>query len=120
VEDSKKFGVVISTLNATFIALIAKGHKPTTPAKFRPIALCNVIYKIIKKVLANRLKPLLPILISSEQSVYVEGHQIMDNIVLTHEPIHSLKTKNNPGMLIKLDMSKAFDYLNWQYMTHVL
>jgi hypothetical protein len=100
----------------TFLALIPKEVKSTNPNKFFPIALCNVIYKIISKVIALFLKPLLPSLITLEQSRYVEGHQILDSIILSHEVAHSLKTTKTPCMLIKLDMSKDFDKLSWQYI----
>jgi len=73
------------------------------------ISLCNVIYKIITKVIANRLKPLLPSLISPEQSSFVEDRQILDGIITTHEVIHSLKASSSPCMIIKLDMEKSFD-----------
>ena len=82
------------------------------PRKLRPIALCNVIYKIISKVIANRLKPLLSFIISPEQAGFVEGRQILDGIILVHETIHSLKTTKTPSMLLKLDLSKAYDKLN--------
>lgn len=64
---------MLPSLNSTFIALIPKEEDSITPDKYRLIALCNVIYKVISKVIANRLKPLLPLLISPEQSGYVEG-----------------------------------------------
>jgi exonuclease III len=120
VEESRTSGQVLSTLNATFITLIPKEERATHPKQFRPISLCNVIYKIITKVIANRLKPLLPTIISNEQSGYVEGRQIMDSVILANEVIHSLKTSKIPGMLIKLDLSKAFDRLSWQYLRSVL
>lgn len=82
VEESRSMHWILPSLTATFIVLIPKGDEPNTPDKFRPIALCNVIYKLISKVLANRLKPLLPFLISPEQTGYVEGRQIMDGIIL--------------------------------------
>ena len=71
-----------------------------TPDGFRPIALCNVVYKIISKVIANRLKPLLPSLISEEQTGYVEGRQILNNIIQAHEVVHSLKSNKHAGMII--------------------
>jgi exonuclease III len=120
VEESRASGVVLPALNATFLTLIPKEERVTNPKQFRPIALCNVIYKIITKVVANRLKPILTHVISKEQAGYVEGRQIMDSVILAHEVIHSLKTSRTPGMLIKLDLSKAFDRASWQYLRAIL
>lgn len=93
VEESRSMHWILPSLNATFLALVPKGDESNTLDKFKPIALCNVIYKLISKVLVNRLKPLLPLLISLEQTGYVEGRQIMDKIILSNEVIHSLKTQ---------------------------
>jgi len=111
---------ILPSLNSTFLALIPKGDESNTPDKYRPIALCNVIYKLISKVFASRLKPLLPLLISPEQTGYVEGRQIMDGIILSNEVIHSLKLLKNLGMILKLDLSKAFDKLSWNYIHQML
>lgn len=107
-------------VNATFIALVPKVDQPSTPDKYRPIALCYIIYKIVSKIIASRLKPLLPLIISPEQSRYIKGRQITDGIILTHELIHSLKISKKPGMLLKQDLSKAFDSLSWKYIEEVL
>ena len=116
VESSRKTRGILKSLNATFLALIPKEHGTEDPRKFRPIALCNVIYKIITKIIANRLRPLLPILISPEQAGFVEGRQILDGIILVHEAIHSLKQNKSAGMLLKLDLSKSYDKLNWDFL----
>jgi len=84
------------------------------------MALCNVLYKIISKLMADRLKSVLPSIIYQEQIGYVEGRQITDSIILTEELLHSLKAKRSPGMLIQLDLSKAFDRISWQYMKVIL
>jgi hypothetical protein len=120
VEESRSSGQVLQAFNATFLTLIPKEERVTNPKQFRPIALCNVIYKIITKVIANRLKPILPFIISKEQAGYVEGRQIMDSVILANEVVSSLKTTKTPGMLIKLDLSKAFDRANWQYLRAIL
>ena len=81
VEESKTSRGVLKAFNATFLALIPKSEGANSPGKFRPIALYNVVYKIISKVIANRLKPLLPWIISPKQSGFMEGRQILDVII---------------------------------------
>eukprot|EP00253_Pinus_taeda_P026308 PITA_26308 len=120
VEDSRRSGTILKSFNSTFLALIPKEENAQTPEKFKPIALCNVIYKIISKFIANRLKPILPNLFSEEQSGYVEGRQILDNILLAQEMVHTLQIKKKAGMLMQLDLSKAFDKVNWNYLEVVL
>ena len=71
-------------------------------------------------MVANRLKPLLPTLISVEQSGYVEGRQILDNIIQAHEVVHSLTFNRKTGMIMQLDIAKAYDKLNWYYIRKVL
>jgi hypothetical protein len=120
VEESHSSGKFLPALNATFLTLIPKEERVTNPRNFIPIALCNLIYKIISKVTALRIKPILPFIISKEQSGYVEGRQTMDSFMLVHEIIHSLKITHTPGMLLKLELSKDFDKLSWQYMNALL
>lgn len=120
VEDSRVSWRILPALNATFLTLIPKSERADSPDKSKPISLCNVIYKIATKVIANRLKPLLPSLISPEQSGFVEGRQITDGIILVHETLHSIKVRNLPGMMVKLDIAKAYDKLNWQFIRKML
>lgn len=105
----------LSHLNQTNIALIPKIDNPSTPNHFRPISLCNKAYKIISKILALRLKPLLPKIISPMQSAFVVKRQITDNIIIAHEIIHSVRSSKSKHtlMAIKIDMAKAFDKLSW-------
>lgn len=93
VEESRINQKVWPAINSTFYALIHKGENLEDANGFRPIALCNVIYKIITSLIAKRLKPLLDKLISAEQTGFVEGRQILDGLVVSQEVIHSLKTK---------------------------
>ena len=112
IAESRDKKGVLKAFNATFLTLIPKEAKAESPDKFFPISLCNVIYKIISKVIANRLKPLLPNLICPEQSGFTEGRQILDGVILVHEVIHSLMFSQRLGMLIKMDIAKAFDKLS--------
>jgi hypothetical protein len=91
--------------NSSFLALIPKESNPSSFARFRPISLCNVSYKIISKIIANKIKPLLPKLISPNQGGFVEKRQMLDNILLVQEAIHSSKERGEKGMIIKLDMA---------------
>lgn len=107
-------------MNTTFIALIPKEKNPASLDRFRPILLCNVCYKIISKLMANRLKGLLPKLVSEEQGGFVQGKQIMDNIVLVQEVLHSTQVRKGSLMIIKLDMAKAYDCLDITFIMKVL
>eukprot|EP00253_Pinus_taeda_P023626 PITA_23626 len=106
--------------NSTYLALIPKDSNPETFAKFRPISLCNASYKILAKLLANRIKPLLPRIVSSAQGGFVEGRHILDNVIQVQETIHSSKQRKEKGMLIKLDMANAFDRVNRSFLSKVL
>jgi len=119
VEESIKNGEIYSPFNATFIALIPKKEAPETFEDFRPISLCNSIYKIIAKVIALRIKPILSRHISPEQFGFLNGRQIHEAIGVAQEVLHSVKQKNKKGAVIKIDLSKAYDRINWIYI-HLL
>jgi len=75
--------------NSAFLALIPKEKGALTFDRFRPISLCNIGYKIITKVIANRLKGILPAIIPENQGGFIKGRQITDNIILVQKAIHS-------------------------------
>lgn len=79
-----------------------------------------MIYKIIATLLAKRLKPILSGIIPPEKTGFLEGCQIIDGLIAAQEVVHSLKSKKEAGMVIKLDLSKAYDCLNWEYLKSVL
>nr|GME00746.1 splicing factor 3B subunit 2 [Ipomoea batatas] len=109
-------------MNDTLVALIPKISCPTSANNFRPISLCNVIYKIITKALTNRIKPILKKLIGPEQSSFVPGRQITDNILVYQEVLHSMRTRNNGvgHMVLKIDLEKAYDRLDWEFIRDTL
>ena len=110
---------LLKSINHTFITLIPKVKNPERVSKFRPISLCNVIYKIINEVLANRLKPILNDIISESQSAFITDGLITDNVLIAFESLHHMKT-NCTGrtgyMALKLDMSKAYDKVEWCFL----
>lgn len=87
--------------------------------KFRPISLCNVLYKVI----VNRLKPFLNSIVSDAYSAFTIDRLIMDNILIAFEFLHYMKTQSSSregSMALKLDMSKAYDRVKWSFLEKIL
>lgn len=109
----------LAPLNHTFIALIPKVKKPRKVNEFRPISLCNVIYRIIAKVMANRLKKILNDIISPIQSAFVPNRLISDNIIIGYECLNKIRlsrSKRQGLVALKLDISKAYDMVEWDFV----
>ena len=105
-------GNMLPKINHTNIVLIPKVKNPEKISDFRPISSCNVIYKIMSKVLANKLKQVLPYIVSPTQSVFVPGRLITDNVLVAYETLHTMharKKGKKRSLALKLDVSKAYD-----------
>ncbi|KAI9200109.1 hypothetical protein LWI28_002908 [Acer negundo] len=89
--------------------------------EFRPISCCNNLYKIIAKIIANRIKPCLPDINSPSQSAFVAGRSIGDNILLAQELIRNYHTNIGcPRLALKVDFKKAFDMVDWGFLLETL
>ncbi|XP_071719190.1 uncharacterized protein [Rutidosis leptorrhynchoides] len=114
-------GQLLSEINHTVIALIAKVESPSKVTDYRPIAYCNVIYKCISKNLANRIKEVLGDIININQSAFVSRRRISDNILLTQELMRNYHLqKGVPRCAFKVDIQKAYDTVSWEFLEIVL
>ena len=110
-------------LNHTFITLIPKTKNHLAVTDCRPISLCNVFCKIFSKVIANRLNKILPSIIIEHQSAFTKTRLILDNILVEFETLHSMnihKSSKSGYMAVKLDMSEAYDRVEWSFLEEVM
>lgn len=110
-------------INKTHIVLIPRVKNPKSVSQFRPISLCNVIYKVITKIMANRLKTVLDKVVLPNQSAFVPGRLITNNVVVAFECLHKLKfvkSSNNCFAALKLDMTKAYDKVEWSFLRRIM
>ena len=115
--DNARF---VKSLNTTFLALIPKKQTVEDFKDLRPISLVGGLYKILFKVLANRIKRVMDKVISKSQNAFVEGRQILDAVLIAHELVDSSLRRNKCGLVCKLDIEKAYDSINWEFLYQVL
>ena len=113
---------VLSEVNKTLIVLIPKTKHPNSLKLYRPISLCIVFYKTITKIVANRIKVILPDLIGPTQASFVARRHITENIVVAQDIIHNIRMKKGKRgqMLIKVDLEKAYGRLSWEFIHETL
>ncbi|KAK2640346.1 hypothetical protein Ddye_028141 [Dipteronia dyeriana] len=100
---------IVKDINNTFIALIPKRGTSESLSVYRSISLVNYMYKILAKVLVNRLKTVMRDIINECQSTFVRNRQIIDSFMVAEEIIQSWKRDKEDGLIIKLDFKKAYD-----------
>jgi hypothetical protein len=116
-------GCIPAGWNDTIVVLIPKVQNPERVRDLRPISLCNVVYKLVSKVIANRLKIVLGDIISPNQSAFVPERVISDITILAYERTHFMKRRRSGKthyMAVKLDMSKAYDRVEWLFLKVVM
>ncbi|KAF7150605.1 hypothetical protein RHSIM_Rhsim02G0226500 [Rhododendron simsii] len=116
-------GFMLKELNQTLITLIPKVPNPQCVSDFRPISLCNVLYKVLSKVLVNRLRLVLRDLISQYQNGFVPTRMISDNMLIAHEMLEFIRKRKRGRRALyalKLDMNKAYDRVDWNFLLGVL
>jgi len=112
---------MLGGVNSTNICLVPKVKNPIKVNQYRPISCCKTIYKCISKILASRMKTVIPYLISHNQGAFVASRHIVDNILLAHEIIKGYDRKSiSPRCLLKIDIMKAFDTTRWESISYIL
>ncbi|GAU33774.1 hypothetical protein TSUD_393360 [Trifolium subterraneum] len=107
-------------INSTFIALIPKVDNPHRLNDFRPISLVGSLYKILAKVLANRLRTVIGRVISESQTAFVKDRQILDGILIANEAVDEARKSKKELLLFKVDFEKAYDSVDWGYLDAVM
>lgn len=115
-------GAILVGLSEVLLVFIPKIEHPQSITQFRPLSLCNVTYKVITKLITNRLKEVLGELIAPTQSSFIPGRQMTDNVIICQELIHSMRRKHGHkgAMVVKLDLAKAYDKLEWPFIQDTL
>lgn len=123
VDMVKRFeldGFIPRGCNSSFIALVPKKYDPVHVSDYRPISLLGCQYKVIAKLLANRLIQVVSSIVSEVQSAYIKGRQIIDGPLMINEIISWATKKNKRLFLLKVDFEKAFDSLVWNFLYHIM
>jgi hypothetical protein len=119
--DFFKSGRLLKEVNATILSLVPKIKNPSTMGDYRPISCCNVIYKCVTKILANRLLPGLNEIISPNQGAFIPNRSIAENILLAQELVSDYhKSQGKPRCTLKVDLMKAYDSVDWSFVLHCL
>jgi len=113
-------GKLSKGINSTFIALIPKVQSPQRINDFRPISLVGCMYKVLAKVLANRLQSVIGSVVSDVQSAFVKGKQILDGILIANEVVDEARRSNKEFLMFKVDFDKAYGLVDLKYLDVVM
>ncbi|GKC56323.1 RNA-directed DNA polymerase, eukaryota, reverse transcriptase zinc-binding domain protein [Tanacetum coccineum] len=114
-------GQLLGELNSTLITLVPKNQNPQKVSDFRPIACCNVIYKCVSKIVTNKINSSLKKLVQGNQSAFIPGRLIQDNIMLSQELLRGYDRRGGPKRrAMKIDLQKAYDTISWKFLEAIL
>ncbi|KAG9449628.1 hypothetical protein H6P81_009593 [Aristolochia fimbriata] len=113
-------GLKAKSMGASLIALVPKKEGAAQPSDFRPISLISSHYKLISRVLTTRLRRVMSEIISPNQSAFIKGRQILDFALVIHELLHYYRKERKQGTILKIDLEKAFDKVNWAFLDDVM
>ena len=113
-------GIIHGVTKETYICLIPKKTNSSKVKDFRPISLITSLYKIISKVLSNRLKRVLEDTIAETQGAFVAGRQILDVVLVANELVEEYRKKGKSGFVFKIDFEKAYDYVEWYFLDYTI
>jgi hypothetical protein len=117
VQESKCSRNILGDLNSMFLALIPPKMEVVSFEEYYPISCCKNMYKVISKIIENRLKPILSEIISKEQFGFLFKHQIHDAMILSQEVMHSIITSKIPSFLLKSYLTKSYDQVSWNFFS---
>ncbi|KAL2930500.1 hypothetical protein RDABS01_035910 [Bienertia sinuspersici] len=121
IRDFFLHGQMLKQINCTKLTLIPKIQFPQSVSEFRPIACCNTIYKVITKLICSRLKTILPHIISPNQAGFIQGRQIFHNISIVQDLVGVYNRKATPpSCMLKVDIRKAYDSVDWEFLNEML
>lgn len=121
VSEFFRNGRLLKDMNTTAIALIPKKPEACGLGEYRPISCCNMVYKVISKIIANRLKPILQKCVSPNQAAFLKGRHIGENVLLASELIKNYnKASCHRSGMLKVDIRKAFDTVCWDLVLKIL
>lgn len=121
IQSFFKTGFLPKGVNSTILALIPKKKEALVMKDYRPISCCNVLYKIISKILAGRLKMILPKFIAPNQCAFIKDRLFMENLLFATEIIKEYhKESISPRCAMNIDISKAFDSVQWGFLLNTL
>ncbi|XP_071741928.1 uncharacterized protein [Rutidosis leptorrhynchoides] len=120
IEEFWKSGSISNGCNASFITLVPKKSDPLCLGDYRPISLIGSFYKVISKLLSNRIRRVVPNLVGFEQSAFIKGRNILDGALISNEVVSFLRHKKERSLIFKVDFEKAFDCLSWDFLIEIM